>query len=303
MENRFFSNEDIKEKFALLIAKLHDAGFLSEYINQVILESSFFDCFENNNIDEFMSLSFETITEKVFRREVVFDYYSELSSEFYWAGSVIFELLSIYHIPLKRVLLVCPLIEVVEKYNPYHEMHIEQFYYHYLELEKQRSVVKILREEKGLSLSRISFLTDINISSLKKYDGSNSALFGTSFLNLTKLANLLDISIDAFKGESSFCYINFSMFNNEEFKSLFVKTMIQYFNFDPNEKYEIIDAYKSSEEFRKLLLKNKYLVDISHSFGLLYMSSNRIIPKYLSNSEMHLMYQKVIDCYNKLCLS
>ena len=47
MEIKLFDASDIKERFALLIAKLHDAGFLLDYINEVMVKSSFFDCFDH----------------------------------------------------------------------------------------------------------------------------------------------------------------------------------------------------------------------------------------------------------------
>ena len=72
--NKLYDSSEVKEKFAMLLSKLHMANLLTDYINDTIVKSDFFDCFEKNDFETFMSLSIETIIENVFKEEVVFDY-------------------------------------------------------------------------------------------------------------------------------------------------------------------------------------------------------------------------------------
>ena len=103
---KFIDATLVKNRFALLIAKLHDAGLLLDYINEVIVKSKFFDCFENNDLNEFMNSSFELITKNVFGKEVVYDYSHDLTNAYYWAGLAVMEIMMNLEIPLKRILLI-----------------------------------------------------------------------------------------------------------------------------------------------------------------------------------------------------
>lgn len=203
MEIKFFEAPVIKEKFALLIAKLHSAGLLTDYINDTIIKSPFFDCFEKNDLEDFATLSFESITKAVFKKEVVYDYSLNYVNSYYWAGLSVMSIVMNLGMPLKRALLIMPLKEIVGAFDIYHEMHAEQFLNRYLELENERSLLKILRSSADLSVSKVSYLTGIKSSLLNLLDRSNDALFGTSLSNLAKLSQLFDISIDVFKRKSS----------------------------------------------------------------------------------------------------
>ena len=295
MEIKFFDAELVKERFATLLSKLHDAEFLTDYINDVIVKSPFFDCFENNNLIDFMTLSFETIAEKYFGKEVVFDYSHNLINEYYWAGLTIMEVMMNLEIPLKRILIVMPLREIVTLYEPYHEMHPMQFLRHYQEIEDQRNILKVLRNEANLSISKISYLTGIKAPLLNIMDNSNATLFATSFSNLTKLANLFNISISVLKKKTSFVPYSFSLLNSKTVEPILVNIILNYFNATSNDKHVVIHNYMEDKDIKNLLKEYKVVVDLSNPYGILYISSNRINRKYLTEEEFSFLYIKTID--------
>lgn len=295
MEIKYFDSEQVKEKFALLLAKLHDAAFLTDYINDVIIKSSFFDCFENNNLNDFMTLSFETITEKYFGKEVVYDYSHNLINAYYWAGLRIMDIMMNLEIPLKRILIVLPLKEIVGLYEPYHEMHPDQLLQHYQELESQRSVLKTLRKAANLSIVKINYLTDIKIPLLNIIDNSNATLFGTSFSNLTKLARLFNVSISVFKKKTSYVPYSSIIINSKNNEPILVKNILAYFNFSTSDNIFITRNYLDEKEIKNLLKQYKAVVDLSNPFGILYKASNRINHKYLTKEEFTFIYLKTIN--------
>lgn len=298
METRFYNSGDIKEKFATLIAKLHDAGFLTEYINEIMIQSSFFDCFEKNELSKFMDASFETIAASVFNKETIFDLNSPLSSEYYWAGLAIMDVVMNYHIPLKRFLLLFPLSDVVGSFNVFHEMHPIQFCEHYLAHEKRTSLLDILKKERGIKLSKVSDLTGISISSLRAFEKNNDALFATSFTNLSNLSKLFDINVDVFKKESSFQPFNLVMLQNPQFKEILVNNLLSYFNLE-GKTYKIIETFVDDKNKRLLLKKYNVLVDISNPFGVVYYSLNRMVYKYLNNNILFFIYKKTTTEFTK----
>lgn len=295
MEIKYFDSGLVKEKFAFLLAKLHDAAFLTDYINDVIIKSPFFDCFENNDLTDFMTLSFETITEKCFGKEVIYDYSHNLINAYYWAGLKIMEIMMNLEIPLKRILIVMPLKEIVGLYEPYHEMHPEQFLKHYQELENQRSVLKSLRNTANLSISKISYLTDIKTPLLNIIDKSNATLFGTSFSNLTKLASLFNVSTNIFKKKTSYAPFSSLIIDSKTTEPILIKHILAYFNFASDGNVTITRNYLEDKDIKNLLKQHKVVVDLSNPFGVLYISSNRINRKYMTNEEFTFIYLKTIN--------
>ena len=294
MENRYFNISDIKEKFALLISKLTQAGFLVDYINDVMVNSPFFDCFEKNDLEEFMTLSLETIAEKVFKKEVVFNNAYDPVNAYYWAGLSIMDIMANYKVPLKRILIVMPLREIVTCFNPFHEMDPIQFCEYYLKKEDSCSILKILRKEKRLSLSDISNLTEIKLTLLKILDTSNASLMATSFRNLNRLSELFSVSLDVFKKESNFLPYSSYMVQGQTFGPILMKNIIMYFGFDKDTQFVKVDFYKEDKEIRELLKENKLILDMSNPFGIYYMSQHRIIRKYLTKEEFSFLYKKSI---------
>lgn len=293
MEIKLFDANDVKERFALLLAKLHDAGFLLDYINQVIVKSPFFDCFENNELTGFMNKSIETITKEVFGKEVIYNYSHNMINPYYWAGLSIMEIMMNINVPIKRILLIMPLKEIVGCFDVYHEMHPKQFVDHYLELENKRSLFRILRNEKDLSISKISALTGIKKSLLQYFDYSSSTFLATSFSNLNKLSRLFDVSLDVFKKNSNYIPYSSSIIFSKDYKSIFIKNIADYYGGKQN--ITAIDKYIDNKEARKLLNQHQIIVDISNPFGVIYISSNRIIRKYLNKEEFMFLYCNFIE--------
>lgn len=295
MEIRLFEASAAKEKFALLIAKLHRAGLLIDYINDTMIRSPFFDCFEKNELDKFMTQSDETITRAVFKKEVIYDPSLNYVDEYYWAGLSVMSLMMNLAIPLKRILVLMPLKEVVGAYEVFHEMHPQRFLDHYAEKENERSLLKRLRKDKDLSISDIGRLTGIKTSALGFYDRSNAALFGASFPNLAKLSILLGVSIDAFRKESMFAPFSQYLLQSKAFEPILVEGILRYFKVKEGASYVVVDQYCEEKEIRKLLKDHKAIIDLSNPFGVIYVSSNRIRRRYLSKEEFLFLHKAAIE--------
>ena len=295
MVNEYFDCELVKERFALLLSKLHEAGLPSEYIGQVITESSFFDCFEKNDLDSFLSLSLEKITSDVFGKDVVYDYSSKSGDPYYWAGLIIMSVMMNLRIPLKRILIIMPLPEIVNCFALYHEMNDEQFLEHFVSAQKERSLLKIIRKDKGLPLSKISFLTGIKRPTLVKADASTEALLSASFSSLSLLADLFSLSSDVFKKVSSYVPYSSSILQSEKMESILCKNICFYFNIPAEEGFAITREYVENKEIRRLLRGNKALVDLSDPFGIAYLSCGCVKRKLLSKEEFLFLYQKSVQ--------
>ena len=244
-------------------------------------------------MQDFMTKSIETITKEIFGKEVVYNYTHELINPYYWAGLSIMEIMMNLNVPLKRILLIMPLKEIIGCFDVYHEVHPKQFVNHYLEIENSRSLFRILRNEKGLSISKISVLTGIKQSLLQYFDYSSATLLATSFSNLNKLSRLFDVSLDVFKKKSSYVPYSNSIIYSKEFNNIFVNIIVDYYGDKQN--ITITNTYIDDKEARKILNHYHLIVDIANPFGVIYISSNRLIRKYLSKEEFMFIYINSIE--------
>lgn len=293
-----YDTQDIKERFALLISRLFEAKLLTDYVNKCILESSFFDCFENNDLDKFMNASFETIAKEVFRFEYVFDYGQGFVPQYYWAGLSIMEIVLNYDIPLKRILTIFPLSDVVGCFDPYHEMHPIQICEHYLKYkEKAVPLLKILRESKNLSLSEVSYLTKINVNTLRMLDNDNASLFSTSFENITKLATLFNVHPNIFKKKSDFVPFSMDALKINEFKAIFIEELLGFYGYDKSINYFVNYEILSDKQYRNLLKEYKIVVDFNNEFGIVKKQNNRLTFKRLDNEQILFVYKNSLDKY------
>lgn len=292
---RLFEASLVKEKFALLIAKLHHAGLLIDYINDTIVRSPFFDCFEKNDIDDFMTLSFESITKEVFKKEVIYDSSLNYVDDYYWAGLSVMNVMMNLGIPLKRILIIMPLKEAVGAFEVFHQMHPARFLEHYLELESGRSVLKALRNEAGLSIPEIGYLTGIKTPILNVYNSSNSALLGGSFSNLTKLSVLFGVPVDAFRKESNFAPFSQYILHSKAFEPILIDGILGYFKIKEGASFVAVDRYLEEKETKALLKDHKVIVDLSNPFGIIRVSSNRICRKYLPDEGFRFIYKAAIS--------
>ena len=116
----------------------------------------------------------------------------------YWAGQSYFDLYQELKIPFSLLFLKLPLSKMLNIYPIYHEMDISSLVSYFISLNKEKTILRILCEKKKCSLSDISKKTNINLSTLKKYNESDSHLYSASFQNINKLVNYFNTTYSLF---------------------------------------------------------------------------------------------------------
>ena len=83
-------------------------------------------------------------------------------------------------------------------YDVYHEMDFSSLLEQFNKLDKEKTILRALCEERGCSISKLSNETKINKATLSKYNSSDNALYKGSFQYLYKLGNYFDIPLSLF---------------------------------------------------------------------------------------------------------
>ena len=91
-----------------------------------------------------------------------------------------------------------PIIEILNMYNPYHEMDISHFCDHMSALYNSRkpySNLKLLRLDANLSQSELSKLSEVPVRTIQQYEQKQKKINKASTETIIKLAKVLNCSV------------------------------------------------------------------------------------------------------------
>ena len=213
----------LKKKFGELLSRLYtDSNLSVEEIEEIILNSDYFDFLERNKPKEFLDRSYEEIAMDVFHADTVFS--NDLLSEFYWAGEMYISLSLNSLMPLRQIFLLCPLDKMLQYFTVYHEMNEMKLIKKYKDTDYTDSILRKLRKSKDLTVKQLSALTSISEDTLKHYERYNENLFNASYKNITKINAALESSAVYFKKYSDYVPFTYLYFEDQElFKELSAK--------------------------------------------------------------------------------
>lgn len=209
----------IKEKFGNLISKLYeDAKIEIEEINDKLIYSDFLNCFELNNIDYFLEKTNDSIIRAVFDKEIVYN--NQTNMILYWCGVQYINIFLNKRIPLKQVFLLCPLNEMIDYFEIYHELNERELINEFIKNKYTKNILKRIRKDKNYSINELSMITDIKKCTIDYYESSNEHLYESSYTNISKLKNILKCDESLFRRKSDFVLYTETLFENKETKKL-----------------------------------------------------------------------------------
>jgi len=270
------NEKSLREKFASLISVAHLNGLSDEYITHCILYSPYFDCFELNNVNKFLDDSFEYILSTVFRLEIVRNY-RELSSEHYWAGSMIFSIMINTLTPLKRIALLYPLKDMIKDFYVYHEMNEIELIKRYLEIEQNKSILKEALEERHLSYSFLETMSNIPFITLRNLS-KNENLYKTNGNNISNLSSCLSLSSSIFFKQSSFIVIDEETLQVPFIQESLKRQLSELYKFDIDNSIFYVDNTVNKEMLDQVK-NNKTIIVISSISSYLFIPSKSNISK------------------------
>lgn len=219
MELNFNSLDEVKIKFARLLSYLFfDAKIELDNISKAMIESPFLDIFEENRLNDFMSMPFEQMAKVLFPKlNVPYQISGNDIGEVYWSGLQYMNILMNYRVPLRTVFILLPLKEMVKKYLIYHEMNEIELCRDFMANEyKNNSILKYFRNNSSLSVRELSFLSNIPEATIKYLD-NNDNFYNATNKSLESLVKVLEIDFTFLKRHSSFIPVTYNLLNNYEF--------------------------------------------------------------------------------------
>ena len=240
---------ELKDKFSDYLNKLYTNNKLSvDSISNTIIENDLFDFLEENKTREFLSCSYEEFVYKLYKTNSIYVNNSQIS-ELIWASKMYLTLSLNLNIPLKTIVLLCPLKQMLELFEVNHETNDIQTIDYFKTNVLNNSILKALRKLRNVTVRQLSVMTGININTLNAYEKNNTNLYNASFSNIQLMMQALNVSCSFFKKESSFIPFNYLLLENKQIQAY----MLNFFN----DYYKKELSIKSMEPIIELNDKNK----------------------------------------------
>ena len=225
----------IKNKFATLLSKMvTDAKLGYNEITDKLIEEDFLDCFEKNDISIIYDRSYEAIIYDLFKKEC--SYSEQIDPVIYWCGEQYISLFLNKRIPLKQLLLICPLQQMESYYDIYHEQNEKKFIEMFIKKIYKESILKRLRKKRGYSARELAILSSISINTIKYYENNNN-LYKASFENIARILSVINYSNSLMKEKTSYVPSFISLINIKEIKINFDKYICNFYNTDDEIEY------------------------------------------------------------------
>lgn len=117
----------------------------------------------------------------------------------YWTGWALAFFQWKSNLQFARINASIPITEILQMYNPFHEMDITQFCDHMLELYRKRNLVsnlKRMRQKTGLSQSELAKLSEVPVRTIQQYEQRQKNINAAKAETLIRIAKYLYCSVD-----------------------------------------------------------------------------------------------------------
>lgn len=193
-ETRFF-----KETFARLfvLAIQNKANFFS--FTNSLAASVFLEKIEKGRYDDYFNRPLTDLFYDVTGNRIHEDKSYGVYNDAYWCGHCYFELFLRTRKPFAYLFLKLPLEKLMDLYPIYHEMDFSSLLEFFEKREKEKTILRLLCEQKKTTLPRLSEVTGIAVPTLSKYKVSDKALYRASFQMIMAIADYFEVPVNLFR--------------------------------------------------------------------------------------------------------
>ena len=153
---------------------------------------------ENGNYSQVLNDSLINIFYSITGYKADVDDSYGIYNDAYWSGFSYFYLFLKTSKPFSYLFLKLPLAEMLNIYPIFHEMDTSSLEEYFHKVEQEKTMLRLLCENRKCSLSKLSEDLDINLATIRKYNESDKALYNGSFQNIVKIAKYFDKPVSLF---------------------------------------------------------------------------------------------------------
>ena len=188
----------VREIFARLFVVAIENRINFASFTYMLAKSEFVTKIERNQYDDYFNKSIKDILYQITNNQLRVNESYGIYNDAYWCGFSYFNLHLKTNKSFSYIFLKLPLAKLMDLYPVFHEMDISSLIDYFQKIEKEKTILRILCEQKKCSLTKLSSVTGIKATTLSKYNASDEALYKGSFQNIIKIASYFDVPISLF---------------------------------------------------------------------------------------------------------
>lgn len=194
-----FEINNSRETFSrLFVLAIRNKMNLSSFTT-MLENSNYVSIIEKNVYDPLLNKSISILFYEITGFEVKEDNSFGVYNDAYWCGQNYFDLHLKTNKSFSYIFLKLPFEEMMNVYTIFHEMDFTSLVEYYYKKCDEKTIIRLLCEKANKSLNDISKVTQIPLSTLKKYNISDNFLFKASFQNISKLVTYFNVNYSLFK--------------------------------------------------------------------------------------------------------
>ena len=191
----YYYKTEIEELIAKILSSSSLKGMLMSTIQDRLLNCPVFRELENSRI----SFLFEKMPEDIFLETFGFDgVIEQINERELWVVKSYFDLFFEYKKTFSYLFTIIPLEMMYSCFDTLHSAGEDRLFSFYERKDREKTLLSRLIKLRGLSISKLSVLTNINYNTVEKYTRDNRYIFSASFENIHKLSKVLDVNPEIF---------------------------------------------------------------------------------------------------------
>lgn len=153
---------------------------------------------EKGQYDDYFNKSLQQIFYDITLKYIEIDGSFGIYNDAYWCGYSYFELQQKIKRSFSFIFLKLPLTKMMDIYSIYHEMDFSALKDYFYKIDKEKTILRLLCEERHCSIPKLSKELGINKATLSKYNADDKALYCGSFQTIYRIATYFDVPVSLF---------------------------------------------------------------------------------------------------------
>lgn len=193
-----YEEKDVKETFCRLfvLATSHEMHMHS--FTYHLSRSDFVKNIEKGHFVDIANKKTEELFFEICHNSLAEDDSFGVYNAAYWCGEAYFYLFNKLHKSFSYIFLKLPFEKLIDLYDIFHEMDYSSLLNYFNEHEKDKTILRVLCEQKCCSISKLSKAIGVSVNTLSKYNASDEALYKGSFQNIIRIQKYFDCPVSLF---------------------------------------------------------------------------------------------------------
>lgn len=193
-----YEEKDVKETFCRLFVLAISREMNMYSFTHFLAKSDFVNSIEKGYFVDIVNKKVEELFFEICHNSIAEDDSFGTYNAAYWCGEAYYYLFNKLHKSFSYIFLKLPFVKLIDLYDIFHEMDYSSLLDYFYEHESDKTILRVLCEQKPCSLTKLSKAIGVSVNTLSKYNASDDALYKGSFQSIIKIQSYFDCPVSLF---------------------------------------------------------------------------------------------------------